>query len=232
MMRRINNLTRLLILLQLILLWPLKTGAFSVIQLLHSSRLVETVSAFALYASQDKDNNNNNSDKDDVDGPLFSSSSSQSSLQNFNPFQPVSSNRNQNQYNPIKSNNSINTININNNNVLSLRKLQMQSILQELLAVTSDEMMTISTKQEQHKTILHAHRDFLLAPFTDNDFVDDNPDSIYQSSHPSPSARWETFHTTMTSRIQAARNPSVQIVLEALLEYVKQELEVEQEQQS
>ena len=228
MMRRINNLTRLLILLQLILLWPLKTGAFSVIQLLHSSRLVETVSAFALYASQDKDINSDNDD----DGPLFSSSSSQSSLQNFNPFQPVSSNRNQNQYNPIKSNNSINTININNNNVLSLRKLQMQSILQDLLAVTNDEMMTISTKQEQHKTILHAHRDFLLAPFTDNDFVDDNPDSIYQSSHPSPSARWETFHTTMTSRIQAARNPSVQIVLEALLEYVQQELEVEQEQQS
>ena len=228
MMRRNNNLTPLLILLQLILLWPLKTGAFSVIQLLHSSRLVETVSAFALYASQDKDINSDNDD----DGPLFSSSSSQSSLQNFNPFQPVSSNRNQNQYNnPIKSN-SINTININNNNVLSLRKLQMQSILQDLLAVTNDEMMTISTKQEQHRTILHAHRDFLLAPFTDNDFVDDNPDSIYQSSHPSPSARWETFHTTMTSRIQAARNPSVQIVLEALLEYVQQELEVEQEQQS
>ena len=228
MMRRNNNLTPLLILLQLILLWPLKTGAFSVIQLLHSSRLVETVSAFALYASQDKDINSDNDD----DGPLFSSSSSQSSLQNFNPFQPVSSNRNQNQYNnPIKSN-SINTININNNNVLSLRKLQMQSILQDLLAVTNDEMMTISTKQEQHKTILHAHRDFLLAPFTDNDFADDDPDSIYKSSHQSPSARWETFHTTMTSRIQAARNPSVQIVLEALLEYVKQELEVEQEQQS
>ena len=230
MMRRNNNLTPLLILLQLILLWPIKTGAFSVIQLLHSSRLVETVSAFALYASQNKDNTNNNSDKDDDDGPLFSSSSSQSSLQNFNPFQPVSSNRNQNQYyNPIKSN-SIN-ININNNNVLSLRKLQMQSILQDLLAVTNDEMMTISTKQ-LYKTILHAHRDFLLAPFTDNDFADDDPDSIYQSSHPSPSARWETFHTTMTSRIQAARNPSVQIVLEALLEYVQQELEVEQEQQS
>eukprot|EP00522_Entomoneis_paludosa_P004702 CAMPEP_0172472292 /NCGR_PEP_ID=MMETSP1065-20121228/68262_1 /TAXON_ID=265537 /ORGANISM="Amphiprora paludosa, Strain CCMP125" /LENGTH=220 /DNA_ID=CAMNT_0013230423 /DNA_START=158 /DNA_END=820 /DNA_ORIENTATION=+ len=152
--------------------------------------------------------------------PLFpsrSGTSSSSSLPpNFNPLAPVSSsNSNSN------SNSPATTTTARASTVISLRQLQKQEMMQQLLSAISES----PPPSHQVQDILEQYHDLLMAPFVDPDFCDDDPDTIYTPDMKTPQEKWHAYQDTMSQRIAQARNESVQRLLQAMLDYVETALE-------
>jgi len=95
--------------------------------------------------------------------------------------------------------------------VISLRKVRMSEISQDLLRV-------VASDSERMDRILKDNAEFLLEPLEDDDAVLD-PDSIY-STDMDRSGRYEAYRTSMEERIKNARNRDVRKVLTALRDFV------------
>jgi len=95
-------------------------------------------------------------------------------------------------------------------NQISLRKMRMQGMVDELLDAVGDD--------EKMEEILREQKEFLLAPLEDGETILD-PDSIY-TPEMSRSERYATYQLSMDKRIAAARNARVKQVLESMREFV------------
>jgi len=130
--------------------------------------------------------------------------------------------------------------------VLSIRQLQMQQVMQDLLAATGSTAGSTSSgtpkvkEDEALQAVLQRHADVVMAPFRANDdFIDDDPDSIYKAmnnnnnnhSQPLHEQRWHLYQNTVQQRIDGARNPTVRHVLQQTLLFVETTMKQEAAQQ-
>jgi hypothetical protein len=99
----------------------------------------------------------------------------------------------------------------NDNNVISLRRTQMQ-------ALTNSMLSAVPFEKEQLLSILQKNRQFLLEPL-ENDFAVQENDSIYLSCA-NRQERYRAFAGSMDSRLLKARDPSVRLVLQTMKDFV------------
>lgn len=100
--------------------------------------------------------------------------------------------------------------------VISLRRMRMKEITQQLLDVA--EMPGRGSDDEMMLRVLQDNVDFLLEPLEDEDAVLE-PDSVIQGDM-KRAERYRAYRESMQERISKARNPSAKTVLTALRDFV------------
>jgi hypothetical protein len=98
----------------------------------------------------------------------------------------------------------------NINNVVSLRQNRMQQLMSELLNAAPNENLM--------RSILQENKEFLLEPLEDKDAVQD-VDSIYLQCK-NRQERFRAYERAMEQRLAKATNPTAQLVLTAMKEFV------------
>ena len=98
-------------------------------------------------------------------------------------------------------------------NVFSMRKIQMEEILTQLLNCPKDD-----DNDEKIRSILEEHQEFLLEPLDQDDAVLE-PDSIYTADM-DRSQRYNAYREQMQQRIQKARRPEARRILESMMSFI------------
>ena len=98
-------------------------------------------------------------------------------------------------------------------NVFSMRKIQMEEILTQLLNCPKDD-----DNDEKIRSILEEHQEFLLEPLDQDDAVLE-PDSIYTADM-DRSQRYNAYREQMQQRIQKARRPEARRILESIMSFI------------
>jgi hypothetical protein len=97
------------------------------------------------------------------------------------------------------------------NNIVSLRRTQMQ-------ALTNSMLNAVPFAKETLLLILQENKEFLLEPL-ENDFAVQENDSIYLSCA-NRNERYRAFADSMESRLLKVRDPSVRLVLQTMKDFV------------
>jgi len=110
------------------------------------------------------------------------------------------------------------------NGVISLRRMRMQEITNQLLQAAEEALSSSPTSLDvqeptlKMKSILQEHGDFLLEPLENDDAVLE-PDSIYSAAM-TREQRYQAYRRSMKERIDKARNQAAKLVLRVLRDFV------------